>query len=111
MLVDVVHHATAPLQLLAEVRRVARDAILVKDHIATGVLAVPTLRFMDRVGNARHGVESPGDYWRRDRWLETFESLGLRVVVWKERLGLYPWPASAVFERSLHFLARLEPLT
>lgn len=110
LLVDVVHHASTPLTLLAEARRVARDAVIVKDHTADGVLAGPTLRLMDHLGNARHGVAIPGNYWSRARWLETIDALGLRVVEWRDRLGLYPWPASALFERSLHFVARLEPV-
>jgi hypothetical protein len=86
---------------------VARRAVVLKDHTADGVLAGPTLRFMDRVGNARHGVSLPYTYWPRRRWLEAFDELGLAVEGWDKDLGLYPAPASWVFGRSLHFVARL----
>jgi SAM-dependent methyltransferase len=110
MLVDVVHHAADPMRLLRECSRVAAGTLVIKDHLADRFLARPTLRLMDVVGNARHGVRLPFDYWSRARWLNAFAELGLRVELWRDRLGLYPAPASWVFESSLHFLALLGPL-
>jgi hypothetical protein len=63
---------------------------------------------MDRVGNARHGVALPYNYWRRAQWLQEFERAGLSPTLWKDSLHLYPWPASLLFDRSLHFVSRLE---
>jgi SAM-dependent methyltransferase len=111
LILDVLHHTDDPAVLLAEARRVAREAILIKDHACDGVLAGPTLRLMDWVGNARFGVRLPHTYWPRRRWLTAFADLDLEVEVWRARLGLYPVPARWVFERSLHFLARLRPRT
>jgi SAM-dependent methyltransferase len=108
MAVDALHHTADPMALLREAVRVSRRWIVLKDHACDGWLARPVLSFMDRVGNARHGVASPGTYWPKRRWLDAFGELGLRVDAWVDRLGLYPWPASLVFERSLHFIARLE---
>lgn len=108
MLVDVLHHAHHPLGLLQEAVRVSRRVVLIKDHLLQGFLAGPILRFMDRVGNVRHDVALRHDYWPRERWLRAFASCGVRLTAWNQRLGLYPWPANWVFERSLHFLARLE---
>jgi SAM-dependent methyltransferase len=108
MFVDVLHHTEDPTVLLREAARVAGRAIAIKDHTAEGLLAYPTLRFMDRVGNARHGVGLPHNYWREGRWRATFEDLGLRIEDWRTELGLYPWPMSWVFSRSLHFIARLD---
>jgi SAM-dependent methyltransferase len=56
MFVDTLHHTHDPLVLLREAGRVARQAILVKDNTRDGLLAGPTLRLMDYVGNAHHGV-------------------------------------------------------
>lgn len=109
VLVDVVHHADEPETLLAEAGRVTSRRLVVKDHCADGLLAHPTLRFMDRTGNRRHGVALPYGYWSRERWESVLARLGLTVDVWESRLGLYPWPARPVFERSLHFLAALTP--
>ena len=108
MFIDVLHHTADPMILLREALRVARHALVIKDHTRDGVLAGPTLRLMDRGGNARHGVPLPHNYWPKRHWLEAFDSLGLRIGSWTTNLRLYPWPASLVFDRSLHFVARLE---
>jgi SAM-dependent methyltransferase len=104
---DVLHHTEDPLVLLREAGRVAAQAVLIKDHTLEGSLASFRLRLMDWVGNARHGVELPYNYWPRRRWLKAFESLGWSVDVWHGKLGLYVWPASLCFDASLHFIARL----
>lgn len=106
MLVDVLHHSEDPAALLAEAARVA-PLLVIKDHLADAPLAVPRLRFMDRVGNARFGVRLTYHYWTRGRWNEAFVSLGLSTEVWMGRLHLYPAPLSWIFDGSLHFLARL----
>jgi SAM-dependent methyltransferase len=108
LFVDVLHHTEAPMVLLREAARVARKAIVIKDHTRNGLLAGPILRFLDWVGNARHGVMLPYNYWPQQRWIETFDMLALTIGVWKKDLGLYPRPANWIFERSLHFLARLD---
>ena len=107
LVVDVLHHTEDPVVLLKEARRVARRAVIIQDHCRSGFLAGPTLRFMDWVGNARHGVVLPYNYWPRSRWLATFRELKLDVEEWRSWLGLYAAPASWVFDRSLHFLVRL----
>ncbi|MEX0802185.1 MAG: class I SAM-dependent methyltransferase [Candidatus Binatia bacterium] len=111
MFVDVLHHTTDPMVLLREAVRVARKTIVIKDHTLEGLFAGFTLRFMDTVGNARHGVPLPYNYWPRRRWFEAFDALGLQVGIWNSKLGIYPWPARWIFERSLHFVARLDVVT
>jgi SAM-dependent methyltransferase len=108
MLVDVLHHADDPMELLREAVRVSSRAVVIKDHTCNGWLAYPTLRFMDGVGNARHGVRLPYNYWPRQRWLDAIAALGLTVGEWRASLRLYPQPASLLFDRSLHFAARLD---
>jgi SAM-dependent methyltransferase len=109
MFVDVLHHTEDPSVLLAEARRVARKAVILKDHCRDGVFAGSTLRLMDWVGNARHGVVLPYNYWPEAKWRETFERLALAPETWNSRLGLYGWPFSLAFDRKLHFIARLTP--
>jgi SAM-dependent methyltransferase len=108
MFVDVLHHTQDPMILLREAVRVARKAIAIKDHTLNGFMAGPTLRFLDWVGNTRHGVVLPYNYWPQQRWWEAISTLGLTVSVWKKDLRLYPRPANWFFGRSLHFIARLD---
>ena len=105
--VDVLHHSDDANQLLEEARRVARRAVVIKDHRLNGLFAASTLRFMDDVGNRRHGVRLPYNYWSHDQWRSAFERLDLEVEEWSQSLGIYPWPVSLFFDRDLHFLARL----
>jgi hypothetical protein len=94
--------------LLREARRVARKSVVIKDHTLDGPLAGPTLRAMDWIGNSRYGVALPYNYWTKRRWLEAFKELGVEIALWTSTLRLYPWPASYLFDRSLHFVARLD---
>lgn len=107
MFVDVLHHTEEPEILLKEAERVSNKCIIIKDHCKNGFLAEPILRFMDWVGNARHGVVLPYNYWDEMSWKKAFESLNLKIDKFQRKLGLYPPPASWVFERGLHFIALL----
>jgi ubiquinone/menaquinone biosynthesis C-methylase UbiE len=109
MLVDVLHHTESPIVLLGEAARVARRAVILKDHCRDGFLAGPTLRFMDWVGNASYGVALPYNYLSRAEWQSAFAELGLHIERIERDLRLYPAPADWVFGRSLHFVARLIP--
>ena len=109
MFVDVLHHTQDPIVLLREGKRVARKAVVIKDHTCNGLLADTRLRAMDWVGNARHGVVLPYNYWPRKRWHTELRSLDLLEERWNEKLHLYPWWANWFFGSSLHFVARLEP--
>lgn len=107
MFVDVLHHTDDPMVLLREASRVARKAVVIKDHTRNGLLAGPTLRFMDWVGNARHGVVLPYNYWSYKQWTNAFSALGWKTEEWRKHLGAYPFPANALFGRGLHYFARL----
>jgi SAM-dependent methyltransferase len=108
LLVDVLHHTRDPLAVLGEAHRVAGSVLLIKDHLLEGWLADWTLRFMDWVGNARHGVPMPFRYWTRDGWNQAFARMDLGVRSWHSALRIYPWPATLLFDRGLHFVVALE---
>ena len=109
MLVDVLHHTDDPGVLLTEAARVARHAVLIKDHRTARPAAIPTLRFLDWMGNRAHGVPLPYNYWSEERWRAEWAERDLAVERFETRLGIYPWPAHWLFETGLHFVARLRP--
>lgn len=107
-LVDVLHHAESPTTLLGDAVRVAKRAVIVKDHLLEGPFAGWRLRFMDRVGNCRFGVPLPFNYWRRSEWRDAFQQLQIEPDLWLESLRLYSWPLRPFFDSSLHFIARCQ---
>lgn len=106
MVVDVLHHTDDPQAVLAEIARVA-PVVIVKDHLRDGVAAGATLRFMDWVGNAAHGVRLPYNYLSGREWKRVWAALGLRTSAFATRLRLYPRPFSWLFDRGLHFVTVL----
>jgi len=107
LLFDVLHHCENPRLLLAEAARVASRCVVLKDHTLQGAGSRMLLRFMDDVGNRRHGVSLPYNYWNEGQWHQAFADLGLSVEAWLSNLGLYPRPIDWIFGGSLHFVARL----
>lgn len=108
--VDVLHHTGDPRILLKEAARVARKAVILKDHFAENTLDHLTLRFMDWVGNAPHGVVLPYNYGSRAAWNAWFAEAGLEIETLSTDVPLYPAPFSLLFGRGLHFVARLRPV-
>jgi SAM-dependent methyltransferase len=108
MLIDVLHHTEDPLAMLREAVRVTRKTVLIKDHKADGPIARRMLRIMDWVGGARHGFALPYNYLGTKEWDDAIRDLDLTVASWQSALSLYPWPATWLFDSSLHFLAELE---
>jgi len=106
IVIDVLHHTDDPQAVLAEIARVA-PVVVIKDHLRDGLLANATLRFMDWVGNAAHGVRLPYNYLSRREWSGIWQALGLRTSAFATRLSLYPRPASWLFDRGLHFVTIL----
>ena len=76
MFVDVLHHTNDPDVLLAEARRVARRAIIIKDHTKDGVLP------------ARPCASWTGSATRRTGWR-------CRTTTGRLRVGAMHFPASA----------------
>ncbi|MBX9883251.1 MAG: class I SAM-dependent methyltransferase [Sphingomonas sp.] len=106
MVVDVLHHTDDPAIVLAEIARVAGQ-VVIKDHFRDGLAAGPTLRLMDWVGNAAHGVRLPYNYLSSREWGAVWQRLGLKTSALATRLSLYPRPFGWLFDRKLHFVGVL----
>lgn len=107
MLVDVLHHTDKPSVLLREAARVWRQYVILKDHTRNGIAARATLRMMDWVGNAHHGVALPYNYLSLAEWMLLFEEVSLKIEQFDNKPRLYGAPADWLFGRSLHFIAQL----
>jgi SAM-dependent methyltransferase len=108
--VDVLHHADDAQTLLREAARVARQKIVIKDHLAENAFDHATLRLMDWVGNAPHGVVLPYNYFSWETWQQHFCRAGLQLLQVKTDVPLYAPPLTFVFGRHLHFVAQLRPV-
>ena len=109
--VDVLHHTDDPQILISEASRVARKFVIIKDHLSENKFDHLTLRAMDWVGNAPHGVVLPYNYASRRDWDQWFARAGLATDRFVTDVPLYPAPIGWVFGRKLHFIARLTPTT
>ncbi len=107
--VDVLHHTEDPQILISEASRIARKAVIIKDHLSENKLDHMTLRMMDWVGNAPHGVVLPYNYAPRRDWDNWFAKARLETDKFVTDIPLYPAPAQWIFGRKLHFIARLTP--
>jgi ubiquinone/menaquinone biosynthesis C-methylase UbiE len=108
--IDVLHHVPDDVivDLLREAVRVSDRYVVLKDHLWATRLDFLTLKIMDVVGNAPHGVEVVYNYKTEKYWRALFEELGTEVVSMTTRVPLYPRVVNAVFGRRLHFLAVLQ---
>ncbi|MGA9411427.1 MAG: methyltransferase domain-containing protein [Roseobacter sp.] len=107
--VDVLHHTDDPQILISEAARVARKAVIIKDHLSENAIDHMTLRVMDWVGNAPHGVVLPYNYASREQWDGWFKTAGLTIDKFETDVPLYPAPFNMIFGRKLHFVTRLTP--
>ena len=107
MVIDVLHHCDDPDSILAEITRVARSAVVIKDHIASGALSRAVLRFMDWVGNRGHGVRLVYNYWTAEQWQRSWQRHGLKIIERRHQLKIYPVWARPVLEWGKHFTVAL----
>ncbi len=108
-IVDVLHHTNDPVPILREACRVAREGVVIKDHLREGFLAQATLAIMDWIGNFGDGVPMPYNYLSRDEWQAAFFAAKLEMVTSTEKVGVYLPPISWIADRHLHFVALTRP--
>lgn len=107
LLVDVLHHTEQQSQLLRECLRVSKHFVLIKDHLCETAFDDVRLRFMDWVGNKAHGVHLPYLYLSGNDWRNLYEECRAEESEKVTKLGLYPAPATWVFDGSLHFISKV----
>lgn len=108
LLSDVLHHAESPRALLAEALRVARAAVVVKDHFAFGPVSRRLLLAMDLAANGFYDIAVRGAYLDPSEWQALFLESGARVARLEWPLHVHA-PALRVLAPSrLQFAARLE---
>jgi len=108
-IVDVLHHTDDPTVVLSEASRVARNGVVIKDHLREGLLAQATLAFMDWCGNIGDGVSLPYNFLNRPEWQGAFFKSRLQLIESFEKLDIYLPPARWLFDRNLHFVSFLAP--
>lgn len=106
-IVDVLHHTADPMVLLKEAMRVARRAVILKDHNCDSWFARRVMTFTDWFGNRQYGVALEFNFWQSGRWRTAFEELGVVPDVYLEDFGLYPKFTRLIFARNMDFIARL----
>lgn len=110
LLSNVIHHVPeeARAGLLAEVLRVTRRTILVKDHLATGALSRRVLGLMDLIGNAPFGGMVRAEYLDAESWKQLFSTVPVQVEAFGG-LGVQRGPRAIVFRDRLEIAFRLAP--
>ncbi|MEX0886791.1 MAG: methionine biosynthesis protein MetW [Phycisphaeraceae bacterium] len=109
IIADVLHHEGQPLTLLAEAARVAKRAVIVKDHQLAGPLAWWRIALIDYAANAPYRVRCLYRYNTPAQWRDWFDRLGLTREREHTRLRLYPAAYEWAFGGRLQYLAVLSP--
>ncbi len=107
-LVDVLHHTYDIKELMQESISKSNKYVIIKDHIYANRLDFLTLKFMDWIGNAPHGVEIIYNFQKEKYWIKLYEELGLEIVSLEKKVKLYPPLFNWVFGRKLHFVVILQ---
>jgi 2-polyprenyl-3-methyl-5-hydroxy-6-metoxy-1,4-benzoquinol methylase len=107
-LIDVLHHTEDIDAVIENAMNYTKKYIIIKDHIYENTLDFQTLKFMDWVGNAPHGVKVIYNFQKEKKWDEMFRKNNLTKYYYNNKIRLYPKFANWIFGRKLHFIAILE---
>ena len=106
-LIDVLHHTNNIEKVLDNAIKYTSKYIIIKDHIYSNQLDFQTLKFMDWIGNAPHGVKVIFNFQKENTWEKYFELFSLEKIYYNNKIKLYPTLANSIFGRKLHFVAIL----
>lgn len=107
MMIDVLHHTDDPVATLKECVRVAKQFVLVKDHIADSFYDDLRLRFLDWFGNRPFGIPMTYEYLSSQEWEEAFAAAGVTPTKKMRRIQTCPPPFYYLLDHDLHFIASL----
>lgn len=107
MLIDVLHHAEDPVQLLRECGRVTCSLVLVKDHVCESWYDWLRLACMDWLGNRPFAIPTTYRYFSRREWQAAFEAAGLNCTTLEIGVRTCPGPLGMFLERGVQMVAEL----
>lgn len=107
ILADVLHHERDEELLLREAARVAKRALLLKDHKPEGFIGYWRLCFLDWAANNPYEVECLYRYHTMPEWRSLFAKETLTPVAEETSIDLYPPFFNFVFGRRLQYFAVL----
>jgi SAM-dependent methyltransferase len=108
ILSNVLHHADDPGALLAEVCRVTRRRVIIKDHLSRGLLDDLLLGALDVLGNRRFGAPTDAVYLSAEGWEDLFAAVGTMRVQRLNRLSFRRIPLSLIFSNRLEVMFVLD---
>jgi len=106
--VDVLHHSTSREGLLAECIRVAKEVVVVKDHLRSRPFDNALLRVLDWGGNMPHGVPLPYQYFSLASWEAALSKVGAEETHRQLSVpGMYPGLLQKLIGERIQFLSVL----
>jgi SAM-dependent methyltransferase len=109
LLCNVLHHADDQAAVLREALRLARRAVIIKDHLAETRYQHSQLAVLDVLGNRRFGASTVGRYLSADGWSALFGAAGARPVERLVGLSFRRGPLRTVFGNHLEVMFLVAP--
>ena len=118
LLCDVLHHVAdyaGIVRLLCECRRVARHAVLIKDHPIDTSFDRGFISLLDTIGNWNAGIAMPLTFLSRRQWRQAFLDAELGLISYKEApFGIHPpvvrcFTETPFWSKPYHFVCSLDP--
>jgi SAM-dependent methyltransferase len=104
MICDVLHHTKNQKELIAEVLRVTRRKIIVKDHLYRNAKQKYQLYVLDLLGNYRFGIRVTGDYLSLPQWEHLLFSERVASLSLFQDIPVRKPPLSYLFNNSVEVL-------
>ncbi|HEX4129565.1 MAG TPA: class I SAM-dependent methyltransferase [Pirellulales bacterium] len=88
--IDVLHHTRHIPELLAEMARVSRRLVILKEHLVEGAWSTFLVGLGDVLSNAPYGIGCAFNYPTLAGWQASFDAAGLDLVELRQDLDLGP---------------------